>query len=660
MEKQYHLPLVGGETYQNPLSFANAKQTNPDPFILSYRGRYYCYASDAGGVNISTSDDLVHWTYHGFAMTEPGQQEYWAPCALYHDGWFYLYYSTAPAGVFDCHQECLRVARSRDPIGGFEMVRVLYDTFTLDAHVVRDAGGDLWLFYSTNEYMGCDENAAGTVILVDHLLDPVTPEGNPRPVTLPSIAQEIYEENRFGDGRDWHTIEGAFYLEHQGHAYVMYSANAFVRENYFVGYSTAQKDDIIGQLHWKKHPDEDRYEPLVRRNSIVEGTGHNSVAKAPNLVDDWIVYHGRNCAEELIAGTEQRQMRIDPLWFDGARMATNAPSSQLQRAPRHAYVADRLAQDDARWRLLSGTVCFDGDAMHSDSTAGVTLRTLQAPVEAFVLEVWCAARPTHMGARYGVLLWCIDPLNWLEVRFDAGKRTLSLILSRGGIQSVIQTKPARFDFTAYHLLRARRTFDHFQVTIDGIQLAAKLDLPPGCTGLSARYTEACFSAFALTKTVSLWGERLRSLPRLFTADAALREENGEVYNRSPRPVTLCATADSLDDCTQDYHFALLRENAGVTVVLCEGKDGRMVFAAKHGRAMLMEQRGDLQTERAVFPLPHRDFTLRLTFEGGHVIAQAGGQAACVETAGAYRYGSAFSLDGAALLSFTMTASKILE
>jgi len=46
---------------------------------------------------------------------------------------------------------------------------------------------------------------------------------------------------------------------------------------------------------------------------VVEGTGHNSVVKAPNNVDDWVVYHGRNVNKIFDESMEQRQMRMDPL-----------------------------------------------------------------------------------------------------------------------------------------------------------------------------------------------------------------------------------------------------------------------------------------------------------------------------------------------------------
>ena len=82
---------------------------------------------------------------------------------------------------------------------------------------------------------------------------------------------------------------------------------------------------MFHELEWHKYPDPYTFCPLLKRNGQVEGTGQNTVAKAPNLVDEWIVYHGRNAADELVLGTEQRNMRIDPLYFNGRHMMCSGP-----------------------------------------------------------------------------------------------------------------------------------------------------------------------------------------------------------------------------------------------------------------------------------------------------------------------------------------------
>ena len=48
------MPVTGDSTYCNPVPFSDGKiHTNPDPFVLRWCGRYYCYASDEHGAKVS-------------------------------------------------------------------------------------------------------------------------------------------------------------------------------------------------------------------------------------------------------------------------------------------------------------------------------------------------------------------------------------------------------------------------------------------------------------------------------------------------------------------------------------------------------------------------------------------------------------------------------
>src|ERR1700749_410449 len=51
-------------TYTNPVNVEGA-----DPFVIHYRGTYYCYATSADdGFKCWSSSDLVHWTPRGYAF----------------------------------------------------------------------------------------------------------------------------------------------------------------------------------------------------------------------------------------------------------------------------------------------------------------------------------------------------------------------------------------------------------------------------------------------------------------------------------------------------------------------------------------------------------------------------------------------------------------
>jgi len=290
---------------------------NPDPFMICHEGRYYCYSTGLHGVNVLRSDDLESFEHMGFALHDANYYAYWAPAVIFRDGLFYMYYSCLPAGEEDAHQEFLRVATATDPLGPFVCQKVLFDEFSIDAHVVEKDGG-LYLFYSANIYDSADDKI-GTVTLLDKMLDPYTPQGAPRVVVGPSIDQEIHMRNRDGDGRDWYTIEGGFYFERGGIGFLMYSANAWTQADYFVGYATCDANMPLDEAVFTKYPGPDVYQPLIGKDDYFTGCGHNSMITGPNG-DLCIVYHGRPRNEKVEEDGGGRRLCISRVVVEGERL----------------------------------------------------------------------------------------------------------------------------------------------------------------------------------------------------------------------------------------------------------------------------------------------------------------------------------------------------
>ena len=60
-----------------------------DPFVMRYNGKYYLYPSTSdpcSGIKVFESDDLVHWTYKGFAVPESEETSHgaYAPEVVYY------------------------------------------------------------------------------------------------------------------------------------------------------------------------------------------------------------------------------------------------------------------------------------------------------------------------------------------------------------------------------------------------------------------------------------------------------------------------------------------------------------------------------------------------------------------------------------------------
>lgn len=513
------LPVLSKHTYCNPpaIDFAGTglakteAYSNADPYLLKFCGGYYCYSTGVDGVHVLYSQDLVQFTHLGYALQAPGEIGYWAPCVYYHNGIFYMYYSSNLQGEDDDHCHMLKLATSRSPQGSFTYVKQFTDVFAIDPHLVRDAGGQLYMFYSLNTPTGVNSRGAGTSIVVDRMLDFTTMEGDPKPVILPSLEEEIFQRNRFGDGRDWHTVEGAFYLEKHGRAYVMYSGNAFLSPNYFVGYSSADKTGPMDALNWKKHPGGHRYAPLIAKTSEIMGTGHNSVVKAPNNVDDWILYHGRRVdipADDEWA--EVRIMRADPLlWGDGC-LLTSAPTHTEQDAP--ALPAFRTLFDDGLDGLdpVAGDWSVqDGRATQSRHNVFSSLIVQGLRLHNSHTEAWLRWERHHMGGRYGVYAAYESSSSYVAAQLHVGEGTIQLFAVSGGIAGPVyrQKLPAGFDFTAWHKLSITRTGSHFSLWVDDIcSVSADLSAPAGTVGLFGAYTAFQSASLEVTDYLALTAE----------------------------------------------------------------------------------------------------------------------------------------------------------
>lgn len=516
-EKSLFLPVLSDRTYVNPLKLAPGKgadqvesEVHPDPYVLKHNGEYYAYATGVKGVLVLHSTDLVNWSHLGYAFRLEGRKGYWAPAVVYDNGKFYMYVSSMPEESDDVHLQRLLVAESDRPEGPFEYRRTLYDTFSIDAHVVKDERGDYYLFYSNNEYAGVDAERPGTVILVDRLLDMATPSGQPQIVVVPTLDEEIYEENRFGDGRDWHTIEGACYVRRGDKHYVIYSGNAYVRPNYFLGYSTAdgREGAALNELVWNKFPSEQEYQPLLRKNEGVEGVGHNSVVRGLNNVDEWVFYHGRDARDTLDFHKEQRTMRADRLLWSGEEMWVPGPSHTEQDAPAEPAVRDLFdhAELSGMWEMNGGAwKLADGLLEQSERSGEASLLTSEL-FGAKRMEVSLSWNHDHRGGLYGFYPSYQDGDHYTACLIDVGQKQLRLYAVVQGVKlpEVSKRLPERFDFEASHLLCAEQAGDHYAIWLDEVlMLEGSFPIREGRAGLYTKFTSANYYSVEITRHVEL-------------------------------------------------------------------------------------------------------------------------------------------------------------
>ena len=286
------------------LKFNVSGRTQPDPFIFEDNGKFYIYVTANDGVEAYSTDDIYGvWKHEGVICSVEGWVQYWAPCIAKVDGKYYLYFSCQTK---DCFQY-LHCAEGESPLGPFTKKKMLFDRFTIDAHVVQTKAG-LFLWYAENNRE--DPSRVGTRVFLDKLIDPMTPAGVRKEVIVPTFDEEIFKRNRYGDGKDWHTLEGPFYFREGEWQYVMFSGACYENDTYHIGYCAAKSDEEdLTKVDFVKHTDNGNWVPTMFRNDVEEGVGHHSVIKLDGKY--YAIYHGRDViVDPNDASSERRTARI--------------------------------------------------------------------------------------------------------------------------------------------------------------------------------------------------------------------------------------------------------------------------------------------------------------------------------------------------------------
>jgi len=283
------------------------KKAQADPFIFEDNGKFYLYVTSYHGVEAYSADEICGvWHNEGIICSRDGYKNYWAPCIIKTGGKYYVYFSCEPAGDSGLlPMQCLCVAEGASPLGPFTNVTQLFDEFSIDAHVVETEAG-LFLFYAKDSTA---DTRIGTRVFVDRLLDPYTPERNPVQVIAPTMDEEIFRRNRLGDGRDWHTIEGAFWFREGDYQYVMYSGACYENDTYHIGYAYAKSDEAdLTKVQFTKHDKNGGFDPVMIKNGFEEGVGHHSVIKYGG--EYYAIYHGRDLTPAEAGSGDRRTARI--------------------------------------------------------------------------------------------------------------------------------------------------------------------------------------------------------------------------------------------------------------------------------------------------------------------------------------------------------------
>jgi GH43 family beta-xylosidase len=494
------VPIAAQVIYENPV--LGGPHAVADPFLLKWNGEYYLYAT-GDPIVAYHSTDLVEWREIGPVLRSSpapawNQKDVWAPEVVYRNGTFYLSY-TATRGSPDWRVEeaerRIGVATSNSPRGPFvDMGHPVTPGWGIDSHVFRDPDtGRDYLFYS---YL-YEPRLPGAGIVVDSMPTPVTVGGAPAHVTRGSEAWEDKDGDP-NDGSLRYTNEAPTVIKRNGRYYMMYSGGSWDLPTYAMGYAVSDRlmqGDLDGPGWTKLVP------PILRSTDLVHAPGHNSVAKAPNNVDDITAYHARVAP---FNGPGDRFTFLDRLYWNHDRLYMQPPSLGALPAPDRPLFGDIFDRASGplgdRWSVLSGTWrVADGQALQTRGGVAIALPD-RTPLDHYVFEANVRLERGSRGAA-GVAAYYVDRANHLDVWLDAAQRALVTtgVLRGRAIPDERTSLAADFGFDAYHQILVTKNGGRIRISLDGVQLQERtLELGAGRPGIQTREAQAHFDGIAWT------------------------------------------------------------------------------------------------------------------------------------------------------------------
>lgn len=293
-----------------------------DPFVLNDgKGKYYMYGTGGGakdGFSVYSSTDLKDWkdegqVYHHDNKNGWGIHSFWAPEVYKRNGKYYLFYSAQWKHNPTNEKENFKigVAVSDLPTGPFIDLtnRPIFDPGypIIDANVWFE-NGKTYLYYSRccykhpvksevadwarkkGWYKEIEESWVYGVEMKNDFSGVI---GEPvlllrPPVKMGNLKDEWESRSVTSNEVNRRWTEGSFIFKQKDRYYMMYSANNFDGKNYAIGYATAKSP--LGPFVKASN------NPVLQKNDLVTGTGHNSMTYSADGKQMLCVYHGRTAA----------------------------------------------------------------------------------------------------------------------------------------------------------------------------------------------------------------------------------------------------------------------------------------------------------------------------------------------------------------------------
>lgn len=288
-----------------------------DPFVMRYNGKYYLYPSTSDpcdGIKVFESDDLVNWTYKGFAVaeSEPTAHGAYAPETVYYNGWFYMCQSRAGQGHY--------IYRSDNPVSGFTLVSKSETGDESDINYGNLGMGIDGSFHVTDDgklYLMHTSVPAGLKY------NEITDTADIRPATI-GKTQDLENANLH------HWIEGPGIFRRGDYSYLTYTGNHVISKGYRVAYSYAPSSaEPFAFIQPKDNV------TVIDTADEHYGLGHSSNVIGPDLDSVYTAYHS------LVGRGPARRYNLDRYLMSGGLLTANGVTHRAVAVPSRPHAEAR-------------------------------------------------------------------------------------------------------------------------------------------------------------------------------------------------------------------------------------------------------------------------------------------------------------------------------
>lgn len=305
---------IEGQWGANPWTGTDGQYGIGDPFVMRYNGKYYLYPSTSDpcdGIKVFESDDMVHWTYKGFAVaeSEPTVHGAYAPEVVYYNGYFYMCQSRAGKGHY--------IYRSESPTEGFTLVSKTENLSAGDIEYGNLGMGIDGAFYVSDD---------GKLYLM-HTSTPAGLKYNEITDVDDIRSGTIGKTKMLGDANLNHWIEGPGIIRRGEYSYLTYTGNHVISKGYRVAYSYAEN---LQDLSSFTQPMDNV--TLIDTADEHYGLGHSSNFNGPDLDSIYTAYHS------LVSNGPARRYNLDRYLASGSLLTANGVTYRPVVMPKQPTV----------------------------------------------------------------------------------------------------------------------------------------------------------------------------------------------------------------------------------------------------------------------------------------------------------------------------------